>query len=170
MQQYCTQCGHITAKQSDVLYMCDQGHQNWINAIPGATVYIIKDGKVIFGVRDIEPHKGMLTLPGGFVDLGESAEQAAVREVKEELGIEVEIIDILGTYFDHYQGRPTLNIMFIAKHVSGDISPSDDLNGGELTWRAIDALPGPDEVGWDWYAPAQKDLQRWWAERQSKQL
>lgn len=110
----------------------------------------------------MQPYKGQLNLPGGFLELNESAEQAAVREIKEELGVDIEILDILGTYPDDYEGRPTLNIMFIAKHVAGEFAPSDDLNGGELTWCSIDDLPTPDEFGWKWYVPAQRDLIAWW--------
>jgi ADP-ribose pyrophosphatase YjhB (NUDIX family) len=162
MQTYCTTCGHATTKQADNLGVCDQGHENWINPNPGATVFIVKDGKVLYGVRNMEPYKGQLNLPGGFLELNESAEQAAMREIKEELGVDIEILDILGTYPDDYQGRPTLNIMFIARHVAGEFTPSDDLNGGELTWRSIDDLPTPSEFGWKWYVPAQRDLVAWW--------
>lgn len=162
MNQYCTQCGHAAVKKSDNLYVCDQGHQNWINAAPGATVYVIRDGKVVFGIRNIEPHIGKLDLPGGFLDYGETAEQAAVREVKEELGIDIELMHILGTYADTYNGRPTINVVFIANYIDGQLAPSDDLNGGEPVWRAIDDLPTRAEIGWDWYLPAQADLEKWW--------
>lgn len=165
MNTHCAQCGQPTTKQADNLFVCSQGHQNWVNAAPGATVYVIKGDKVLFGVRSINPHIGKLNLPGGFLDAGETAEQAAVREVKEELDIDVELLDILGTYTDDYNGRPTLNIMFVAKYIGGEPRPSEDLSGGEVTWRSIDDLPTRDEIGWDWYMSAQADLAKWWRTR-----
>lgn len=166
---YCAQCGQPASKQADNLFVCPEGHQNWINAIPGATVFILNEkGQVLYGVRSIEPHKGSVELPGGILDLNESAEQAARREVKEELGVDVRLLDFLGSYADDYAGRPALNIAFVAKYSGGEIKPGDDLSGGEPTWRNMDDLPTRDEVGWAWYATAQKDLRAWWQKNKGR--
>ncbi|MDN5274714.1 MAG: hydrolase [Candidatus Saccharibacteria bacterium] len=127
----------------------------------------MQDDKVLFGIRNIEPHKGKLNLPGGFLDYDETAEQAAIREVKEELGIDIKLTSFLGTYTDDYEGRPTINIMFIAQYTGGTIVPSDDLNGGEIVWRDIQDLPTRDEIGWNWYIAAQEDLLKWWQKSNS---
>jgi NAD+ diphosphatase len=56
--------------------------------IAAAVAVIIKhDDKILFTVRNVEPDKGKWDLPGGFVDPNENAEEAACRELKEELGI-----------------------------------------------------------------------------------
>ena len=56
------------------------------------------DGKLILMRRGFEPRRGHWSMPGGFVDLGESVEDAAVREAKEELDIEIEIQHLIGVY------------------------------------------------------------------------
>jgi NADH pyrophosphatase NudC (nudix superfamily) len=53
-----------------------------------AIVFTFED-KVLFTVRNVEPDKGKLDLPGGFIDPGETAEEAACREIKEELGLAI---------------------------------------------------------------------------------
>lgn len=55
-------------------------------------------GNVILLRRGFEPGKGLWTFPGGFVDLGESVEQAALREAREELDIEVRLTGLVGVY------------------------------------------------------------------------
>lgn len=58
-----------------------------------AVVFTFED-KILFTVRKVDPDKGKLDLPGGFIDPGENAEAAACREIQEELGIEVGPIDL----------------------------------------------------------------------------
>ena len=53
-----------------------------------AIVFTFED-KILFTVRNVEPDKGTLDLPGGFIDPGETAEQAACREIKEEIGLTI---------------------------------------------------------------------------------
>jgi ADP-ribose pyrophosphatase YjhB (NUDIX family) len=144
------------------LFVCEAGHENWINPAVGAIVYVIKDGKVLFGVRSVEPNSGKLSLPGGFVDVNETAEQAAIREAKEELGIDVSLQTYLGTYATTYGNRPILNIVFVASCQNQSITPGDDMSGGEPVWHGLEDLPAPDKLAWDWYQAAQKDLLAWW--------
>ena len=56
------------------------------------------DGRLILMRRGFEPRRGHWSMPGGFVDLGESVEQAAIREVMEELELEIEITHLIGVY------------------------------------------------------------------------
>ncbi|HSW98493.1 MAG TPA: NUDIX domain-containing protein [Candidatus Saccharimonadales bacterium] len=163
MERYCTKCGKIAIQKNDSLYMCEAGHENWVNPALGACIYIIKDGKVLFGVRSADPGKGMLDVPGGFVEVHESAEQAAVRETKEELGIDVTLGSCFGTYPSMYEGRPALNIVFLASMPPGQkITPSDDMAGGEPVWRGMEDLPGSGEVMDDWMLATHTDLLAWW--------
>lgn len=162
MDRYCIKCGLVTTKQNDNLYLCKEGHENWINPAVGAVVYIINEKKVVFGVRSIEPNKGKLSLPGGFINVGETAEQAAVRESKEELGLDVELVDCLGTYATVYGNRPVLNVVFIARSKNREVIPSDDMIGGDPQWLDIEKLPKPAELAWNWYQGAQKDFASWW--------
>ncbi|NNT73072.1 NUDIX domain-containing protein [Flavobacterium sp. IMCC34852] len=53
-----------------------------------AVVFTLED-KILFTIRNVNPDKGKLDLPGGFIDPGENAEEAACREIKEELGLDI---------------------------------------------------------------------------------
>jgi len=65
------------------------------NNIAAAVAVIIKyDGKILFTVRNMEPDKGKWDLPGGFIDPNENAEEAACRELKEELGLDLKPSDL----------------------------------------------------------------------------
>ena len=55
-------------------------------------------GNVLLLRRAIEPGRGLWTFPGGFVDLGESVEEAALRETREELEMDIEIDGLVGVY------------------------------------------------------------------------
>lgn len=56
------------------------------------------DDGVLLLRRGFEPGRGRWSMPGGFVDLGESVEQAAIRETKEEIGVEIAISGLVGVY------------------------------------------------------------------------
>ena len=90
--RYCPSCGakgpkahsktkHITCGKC--------GFEYFHNVASAAGVIIEYGSKVLMAVRATEPKAGMLDWPGGFVDYGESAEEAVQREVQEELGIKV---------------------------------------------------------------------------------
>ncbi|TQD23885.1 NUDIX hydrolase [Methanolobus vulcani] len=59
---------------------------------------IILNGKIVLIQRKNPPFQGKLALPGGFVDIGETTEEAVVREVLEETGLTIEIVKLLGVY------------------------------------------------------------------------
>ncbi|MDR0419325.1 MAG: NUDIX domain-containing protein [Prevotellaceae bacterium] len=86
-----------------------------------ATVAIIcnEKGELLLIRRKFDPAKGLLDLPGGFVDLGETAEHAVVREVKEELNLEVTSLSFFGSFPNQYlYGEVlyfTLDLTFICK-------------------------------------------------------
>jgi ADP-ribose pyrophosphatase YjhB (NUDIX family) len=161
MKRFCTRCGNVTTKKSDNLSVCEAGHENWINPVTGVSVYIIKDGKVLFGVRSADPEKGKLDVPGGIIEVHESAEEAAIRETKEEFGIDVMLTSCFGTYPSMYDGRPALNILFVATMPDQKLTPSDDMSGGAPVWRHMNDLPGAGET-FDWMITAHKDLLKWW--------
>lgn len=162
MERYCIKCGKVATKKNDSLYMCEAGHENWINPAVGVSAYIIKDGKVLFGVRSSDPGKGKLDVPGGFVEVHESAEQAAIREAKEEFDIDINLTHCFGTYPSVYDGRPALNIVFIATMPEQAIVPSDDMSGGDPIWQDMEDLPGVGVIMDDWMVKAHEDLLAWW--------
>src|SRR5919205_627578 len=74
------------------------GFIQYLNPPLAATIILPRGDKVLMGRRTIEPRRGYWTFPGGYVELGESAEEAAVREAKEEMGIDVRIDRLLGLH------------------------------------------------------------------------
>ncbi len=163
--RFCPDCGAAAVRQKPNLYVCENGHNNWLDAVPGATIYILnqKNDAVLYGVRSIGFNAGKLNVPGGFIDLGETAEQAAVREAKEEMGVDIELITILRTYTSGYEDRWVLNVTFVARHIAGQPTPADDMSGGDPRWIPIDRLPELEELAWPWQYKAQRDLVMWHA-------
>jgi mutator protein MutT len=86
-----------------------------------AAVAVIMEcrGKILFGVRKHEPGRGMLDLPGGFVDPGETAEEAVRREVKEELNLDIQGMRYLFSFPNKYPYRgmvyDTLDLIFLVQ-------------------------------------------------------
>src|SRR5437868_4025036 len=89
---YCHLCGHPTkavTTPDGTHWQCQScGQTFYNNPKPTAdAVLVTPDLRVVVAVRAREPHKGMLDLPGGFVDADESLEEAVQRELHEELGL-----------------------------------------------------------------------------------
>lgn len=86
---YCRRCGAPLTSHSPKEFVCDNGHTIFAASSPAVGIFFITpDKKVILSRRGIEPHKGMLDSIGGFVDDEETLEQAVIREVKEEVGLD----------------------------------------------------------------------------------
>ena len=81
----------------------DCGKKLYTNAV-GAVIALIRNanGELLFTTRKFNPAKGTLDLPGGFIDLQETAEQAVVREVKEELNLDVVHLQFYGSFPNEY--------------------------------------------------------------------
>jgi ADP-ribose pyrophosphatase YjhB (NUDIX family) len=71
-------------------FLCDDcGFTYYHNIAAAVAIVFTFEDKVLFTVRNVDPDKGKWDLPGGFIDPNETAEEAACREIKEELGIEI---------------------------------------------------------------------------------
>ncbi len=89
-------------------------------------VIVEKGDSIVLVSRAIEPFKGKLVVIGGFVEYDETVENAAVREVKEETGLDISLTDILGVYSDKNRDTRfhTISVAFIAKPVGGKLRES----------------------------------------------
>ena len=75
--------------------LCDDcGFTYYHNIAAAVAIVFTFEDKVLFTVRNLDPDKGKRDLPGGFIDPNETAEEAACREIKEELGIEISNSDL----------------------------------------------------------------------------
>ncbi|MEJ5328459.1 MAG: NUDIX hydrolase, partial [Candidatus Bathyarchaeia archaeon] len=70
--------------------------------VVGVGAIILEGGKILLAKRKSTPGEGKWAVPGGLVELGETVEQAVIREVKEETGLDVAIVRKIGEY--HEQG------------------------------------------------------------------
>ena len=95
-------------------------------------------GRILMTERGINPDKGKLDMPGGFVMFGEQLEDAAVREAKEEVGVDVEIGRCIGHWVDgyNYQGIDDYSFVVVmeAKIVNGEARPADRREIASLEW------------------------------------
>ena len=98
------------------------------NPFPGAVVLIEKDGQVLLGRRSGSYGAKKWGLPQGFIEFDEDFMTAAIREVKEETGLDVEIRSILSVVSNFLSPRlHTLAIVLLARVVGGDLCADDDL-------------------------------------------
>lgn len=105
-----------------------------------AAVIFELDGGIVLTQRDIEPGYGKWTFPGGFVERGEVAEEAARREVLEETGLEVEVGSIVGLY--SYEGQVPVISVFAGRVTGGEPEPLDETMAVEVFPRG--GLPWPE--------------------------
>jgi NADH pyrophosphatase NudC (nudix superfamily) len=89
--KFCPHCGQKTITKNDEKSIRCTNCEFIFYTNPSAAVCatIIQDNKVLFTIRNKNPHINKLDLPGGFVDLNETAEHALIRELKEELNVDV---------------------------------------------------------------------------------
>ncbi len=111
----------------------------YLNPKVAAGTVVEYEGGIVLLRREIEPRAGFWVHPGGFVDRGETLEQAAKRETREEVGLEVEITGLLGAFSFH--DSEVVVVTFAAQHVSGEPAVGDE----SLEVHAFD----PRDIPWD---------------------
>lgn len=91
-------------------------------------VIITSEEKVVLIRRGTEPFAGRWALPGGFVEVGETVEEAAIREAAEETGLAVEIARLVGVYSDPERDPRghNVSVAFLARVLSGELSAATD--------------------------------------------
>ncbi|WP_363321814.1 NUDIX hydrolase [Methanohalophilus sp.] len=101
---------------------------------------IILNRKLVLIRRKNEPYKGGYALPGGFVELGETTEEAIKREAKEETGISIKIIDLVGIYSDPSRDPRghTVSVVYLA---TGEGKPTAGTDAQDVYLFSLEHLP-----------------------------
>lgn len=91
-------------------------------------VILCEDDSIVLIKRKYDPYKGSWALPGGFVEWGETVESAVVREAKEETGLEVDIIKLVGVYSDPKRDPRghTVTLCYITQKARGNLKADTD--------------------------------------------
>lgn len=125
---------------------CPLCGRSWYrNSAPAVGAVILSGDRALVTVRAREPEKGRLDVPGGFLNVGEHPVDGLVREVREELGVEVEVSEppiLLATHTYGTDGPYVLAIGFKARIVEGEPAPTDDVAG--IRWLSIEELDSAD--------------------------
>jgi ADP-ribose pyrophosphatase YjhB (NUDIX family) len=138
--RFCPRCGQPADVEFPRFISCAHcGYGAYYNPKPvAAAIPATADGRIILLRRGFEPGRGLWTFPGGFVDLGESVEEAARRETREELEIDVELGPVVGVY-----SRPEDRVVLIVYAATTTQAPRTTDEAPEV--RAFT----PPELPWD---------------------
>ncbi len=143
-----TYCHFFGAQLSKKLWegslrlFCEQGKEPiYENPVPATCTVVVDDKKrVLLVKRNMDPKKGFWCLPGGFMELGETPEQGALRELKEETGLTGRIDMLLGTTSNQSTLYHTVLIIgYLVQAVAGTLQAGDDAS--EVSYFGQDELP-----------------------------
>ncbi len=121
-RKVCTRCGFVHFPGPKLVAGC----------------LVIDAGRVLLLRRGIEPALGKWTFPGGYVDFGESAADAAIRETREEVGMAVTLGPVLGVLTDAASPSLTL-VVYLAE--PGDQVPGTSEEATESRYFGVDEIP-----------------------------
>jgi len=125
-RRYCPKCDFIDYK----------------NPLPIAAAVAVKDKRFLLIKRGIPPKKGMWAPPSGFIEVGETPEEACLRELKEETGTSGEIVKLIGV--DRLEDKEIYGDMLIVRYLvkvtGGKLAPDDEVE--DVRFFNIAELPG----------------------------
>ncbi len=126
-QKVCASCGFVM----------------YINSAPTASAIITnKKKQVLLTKRGIEPAIGTWDFPGGFLNNGEDPVRGLRREIREELGVTLDVKRIVGIYIDRYYYQRwmyTFNVDYECTIKSGTLKPMDDVS--DARWFDQSKIP-----------------------------
>ena len=136
--RYCTQCGfentfsYIDGNDRFHCKECETIHYQ--NPKPTATLICMKDNKLLLGKRNCHPAKGEWGLIGGFMELNETLQEAALRELYEETHLKGEVLNIIGTtsHFNTVFGDILLIGLIIKIKDWSTLKADDDISEAQL--------------------------------------
>jgi len=145
--RYCLRCGHflverLVASEGRRRHQCEAcGYIHYQNPRVVSAIIVSHGGRVLLQRRAMEPGAGQWTFPGGFLEVGELAEDGARRETLEETGLDVAPRSLVGVYT-----RPHVGIVLVAYEgeSASDAAIVGDAESSEVRWFAPDEIPWAD--------------------------
>ncbi|RKY23611.1 MAG: NUDIX hydrolase [Planctomycetota bacterium] len=166
MAKFCLECGSRLMPFQEggtERLRCERcGWVYYLNPVPASAVVVAKGEEVLLVKRAVEPRSGYWSLPSGFVEYNESPLEAAVREAKEETGIDVELTGLLNVVFvNEFPEKHCVLIIYSGRPVRGDVT-NDDLRADDdvddARFFPFNALP--DELAFRSHGEAIKQFLR----------
>lgn len=153
--RFCQRCGHplsvklVNGAERPRCGSC--GSVVYFDPKLAAVVLVSQDDSLLFVRRDIEPMLGHWSFPSGYVDRGEVVEAAAVREVREETNLHVELTALIGVYSS--EGNPVVLVAYAARVIGGQLRPGPETR--DVRFFPPDDLPDlpfphDDQIMEDW--------------------
>jgi len=142
---HCPRCGaaaRLLGEHPGSHRRCDScGHTDWRNPLPVAGTLVVHEGRVLLTRRHADAGRGagLWVYPGGFVEAGETAEEAALRETLEEVGLEARLTGLVGA--PYAERDPSTFIVAYRAEAEGEPRPGPEV--AEARWFA------PDEIPWN---------------------
>jgi len=109
----------------------------------GLGIVILRDGKILLGERIAGHGAGNFQIPGGHLEFGESLEDGAKREAKEETGLDVEIKKIISVSNDIAYDKHYVTIGFLAESFTGKPQNAEPEKSQNWQWYETNNLPSP---------------------------
>jgi ADP-ribose pyrophosphatase YjhB (NUDIX family) len=146
--RYCPACGgplqsrHLRAGDPARLVCTVCGFVFYLDPkVAVGTIITVEDGRIVLVRRAIEPGYGLWVFPGGYVDRGETVTTAALREAREEAGLEIRLEGLVNIY--SYPGRPLIIIVYTATVLGGELRVDEEsleaqlFERGDIPWSDL---------------------------------
>lgn len=116
------------------------GFVHYRNPAPAVGVLLFENGRILLVKRRFEPYRGLWVIPSGFMEYEETVTECAVREIKEETGLDVEMEELhsVVSCFDDPRGN-TLLVLYTGRITGGSLEPGDDAE--DAAFFPLDGLP-----------------------------
>ena len=142
--KHCPRCAEAIEVEGGKAECPSCGFVQYASSKPTVSAVCVDDERrLLLARRGIEPFKDKWDLPGGFLEENEEPLDCLRRELREEAGVEIEPLELLGVWLDRYGGdgaaQTTLNLYWTARIVDGTPEPDDDV--AELRWFGPDEIP-----------------------------
>lgn len=144
--RFCSRCGSEMVRepgQGPHLYCPSCGLVSYRNPLPASALLVSgrgeDEGKILLVRRDRAPARGALCLPGGFLEVGETVEECAIRELKEESGLDAKSLSLFDVETDKTAYGGIVLEAFEISDFEGEPRAGDD--AAELHWVELDQVP-----------------------------